>query len=327
MIKNMARCFKDSKDENDSWHAQDHWEHPDFVHKIKMEPSNNSRNKRLLLTEDADNEVEPKSTKIAANDKKLQVNTYNFVASEMIKAAKKSKSNRIPCGLMGDWLTSLHNCGYPNATRDILNKAIAKQKKQAVIAQNLALGPTMQQSPPNASLCVHTLYSEISPLTQNEGVDLSEDDSVEVSSPADKKTGHPKGTTDSAKTKQQDRKDQCMAEIASTYAGKKLARSKGQCVEKHCLSWLIEEKKTKYELGDKVLISQETIKTCLHRQQFGVVKCCGLTTPLEKLEGLLVDIIISASQFLNPLTAGEGLELTNSLIKGSRFEQDVIHLY
>jgi len=286
-----------------------------------MEPSNNSRNKHLLPTEDADNGIEPKNSKITANGKKLQVNTYNFVASEMINAAKKFKNNRIPRGLMGEWLTSLHNSGYPNATRDILNKAIAKQKKEAVIAHNLAPVSTRQPCPP---LFIDTPHSEISPLTENEGIDLTEHDSVEVSSCANKKTGRPKGTTDSAKTAEQDRKDQCMAEITSTYADKKLAKSEGCRVEKNCLSRLIQEKTEKYGLGDKVLINQETIKTRLRLRQFGVVKRPGLTTPLKKLEDLLVDILISASQFRKPLTVREGLELTNSLIKGSRFQQDVI---
>jgi len=45
---------------------------------------------------------------------------------------------------------------------------------------------------------------------------------------------------------------------------------------------------------------------------------------LEKLEGLLLDIIIATSQFCKPLTAAEGLELTNSLIMGSTFQKDVI---
>jgi len=182
-------------------------------------------------------------------ERKFQESAYKLAVLEMIEAKKQSKNNRIPHGMMGKWLQTLHDHGFPNVTRDILNKALSKLTR-------LEQTP----SPPIGDVrCVNSSHSEISPLTNTDGIGMNNieieglsthaehvttltaaDNSEKSPSSNDddcKTSGRPKGTTASARAEEQGRKEICMAEISSAYNDHMLAeRSKGHRVKKNFLT-------------------------------------------------------------------------------------------
>ncbi len=50
----------------------------------------------------------------------------------------------------------------------------------------------------------------------------------------------------------------------------------------------------------------------------------GLCSPLEEIEDVFVEFLVEMSVFKRPLTVTEGLDLVNSLIQGTKYEQAVI---
>jgi len=115
---------------------------------------------------------------------------------------------------------------------------------------------------------------------------------------------------------------ECIAAIVSKYDKEKQeACEKMMYVKRGLLKKLIIETKKEFGLDKSIKINEETIQTWEERGQTEIIESHGQHSPLEEIENVFVEFFVEMGMFKQPLSVKEGINLVNTLIEGTKYEQ------
>jgi len=80
----------------------------------------------------------------------------------------------------------------------------------------------------------------------------------------------------------------------------------------------------KYDLPKDVPLIKKTLLGHLRLNHKILVAHRGPSSPMEKVEALLLEMILLLGNMHTPVTCREGLELANSIVKGTTTEDQII---
>jgi hypothetical protein len=86
---------------------------------------------------------------------------------------------------------------------------------------------------------------------------------------------------------------------------------------------IVREANTKFGLPEKDWISKETVRSRLKPARKLEVAHSGLVSPMIRLEGYFVDIFLSLGAMRQPSNSTQGLQIINSMIKGTCTENQI----
>mmetsp|Transcript_25081 Transcript_25081/g.35923 ORF Transcript_25081/g.35923 Transcript_25081/m.35923 type:complete len:179 (+) Transcript_25081:210-746(+) len=85
---------------------------------------------------------------------------------------------------------------------------------------------------------------------------------------------------------------------------------------------IIQKVKVLHDIPGDVLINHQTVrKRCARNSKNGN---SGHTSPMAEIEPYIVELAIKLAEMRVPITSKQGLQLANSLIKGSAFHESVL---
>jgi hypothetical protein len=225
--------------------------------------------------------------------------------------AKQKNGGRLPHLKMAEVLQGLLDNGA-NANRDMLNQRLKRYKKPPA-----GISPEAPLSVIDVTIAHQ---SNVSSLLGVEGVENNM-----VTNTNTKMAGRPKGSTRDSIKKANDNIEECKVEISLAYQ-KKMNESKAagrERVTPGYLTNLIRDTKTAKGIPKDYYISEKTIKARIIRKKLHPPHP-GTSSPLEGAEEAVVQILIQMGNIRQPLTATEGLQLMNGLIKNQDLQRKLI---
>jgi len=268
-----------------------------------------------------------KSSKAGALSKQFMLNSAKCIA-EMIIDEKVKNDGRVPWGFAAKLLNEGRKT-FPNLSRRTINNYVIKLQKERKIGR---------------SVTVDSLSNDISSLTTpNGGAETSNHDNTEDSSHTDSTDsddsdsysnfsndenvhqnigGRPKGSTVASSLELKKRVDLAM-EDAVNKLREAQAKSKNtnERMKKGALTEIISNTKAKYDLGDSITINPGSIRQRVKRNT--VTSLLGTKSPMLEIEPYIVSVITQLANMRVPITTKQGLQLCNSIIKGTKFASKV----
>ena len=185
----------------------------------------------------------------------------------------------------------------------MLNKAFIKYRSQQPTCDDLPIVVGVKKS--------DSLLSELSNVSSN-------------AAKSTKGIGRPIGTTEEKKKKDENTLISVKNEISQKYAALKgKAARKGTRVKPGTLKDVI--KTVKSIRGVTVDISPDAIRRRIHRKKLTSHHVAGgQVTPLMRIEPVVVEIILQMARIRQCLCPSKGLELVNSLIKGTPLQEELV---
>ncbi len=99
-------------------------------------------------------------------------------------------------------------------------------------------------------------------------------------------------------------------------------KKKGKRLKKGTLTSIINAAKHKHNVVSDVTILESTVPQRLkHNSNNGK---SGLSSPIESIKPYIVSIIIQLANMRAPISSSQGLALCNSIIEGTKFQEDVV---
>jgi hypothetical protein len=215
---------------------------------------------------------------------------------------------RLPPGKMSEVIQDLADNGV-HVTRDVLNKLTKKYEAQAISVEE-----------GTATLPLRDITVELQTNVSSLGVD-----GVEDINSTKKAIGRPKGSTKANARKENILQRKCKTEIAIAYEKKQAEMKEAghERVPKGYLTNLIRQKKKDLGVSETYYIAEKTIHTRLNVKRLEP-NHPGVESPLLSAEETLVQICIAMGNCRQPLTASEGLQLMNSLIKDRELQEKLV---
>ena len=255
--------------------------------------------------------------------KLLKKSSLDKLCQRMLEASKNNKG-RLPHGYVPQMLIDF-KLEMPWLTRDILNKSFIQLKKKEleVDSDNELLGSIPREIGP-----ISTVVSDLESTNHStqQIVPPVQVYTTSIESGAQTKernVGRPQGTTALDRKRQKDKEIQCKNAITIKFkAAKKEAERRNKRVTKGKLEKIIETEKKIFGLTT-TKISKSTIRTRVLKNAL-ICTHAGQCSPLQKIEPILVQIIVQMARIRQPLTPSEGLQLVNSLIDGMHIQQELI---
>ena len=213
-------------------------------------------------------------------------------------------------------LENIHKEGKPDnewITRNILNKAFRKYR--------LEMDKKTESKPPSES--DNALPHNIQ-LKQS-GSLLSDLSNVSSTGPSKSKSvGRPVGKTFLKKKADESNLIAAKNEIAKKYCAlKETATKKGTRVKAGTLNEIIQSVKHARGINNK--ISCAAIRRCCDRQRLVSHHVAGgRVSPMVRIEPIVVEIILQMARLRQCLCPSKGLQLVNSLIKGTEIQKELI---
>jgi hypothetical protein len=135
--------------------------------------------------------------------------------------------------------------------------------------------------------------------------------------------GRPKGSTSSFYMDLKERIELATREtVKRLEAEKRKKRSSKAQLSKDSLDIIIAAAKDKFAIPDDLELNKVTIRKRVERHS--VDRKRGLKSTMLEVEPYLVKLIIKLADMRTPISTSQGLQLTNSLIKGTSIEEKVI---
>jgi hypothetical protein len=278
---------------------------------------------------------EAKRKEVLNKSRELKKNHLKRVCAEI--ESLRSSSGRIPRGAMLQVYNEQKEV-YHWLTIDIIKKELKKSKGktdalETTIISDITEGSDFDNEAPLPPLPpIHISFHEHSePHTS--GNDPS-DAATGTPSPDDppplfqKKRGRPTLEVLQARRDRNDKEEALLNEIALEW-DKRVKAVKGNGVikkrmKRNELQQLIDEKKLEHGLTDynvtKSCIRQRVQKNKLERS-----KTRGTISPMAPVENYIVSLMTQMAKMRQPINVSEGLELANSLIEGTEWEQKVVN--
>jgi hypothetical protein len=241
------------------------------------------------------------------------------VIAEKIVGEKKRNNGRAPWGLASQLLKQGKET-FPNLSMRTINNYVIKIEEDV---NNTVVKCTILLRS-NAS----TLSTLTDPLTNNapsnintssgNGASLNETLNV-ANEDASINNGvgrRPKGTTAHLQLDLRHR-----IEAATRDATDELEIVQNNEKAKGFLNNIINECKSQHSLDDSIQINEDTARQRVKRKSnSGTV---GPKTPLLQIETYVLSLIIQLANMRVPITSAQGLQLCNSIIKGTKFEKTI----
>ena len=196
-------------------------------------------------------------------------------------------------------------------TRNIINKAFMSYKRE--MKQKLE-DNTQQPSNMHGQVVGGSSLGRVSPSLLSE---LSN-----VSSTLSKKPGRPLGSTEASKDSKRKIFIYGKNEITEKYA-ECLRKNKTERVRKGLLNEIIEDVRKKRGIEDKIsplAIRKRVLRNSLNNHHLAG----GQVSPLQKIEPIIVNIIVQMARMRQCLTPSIGLLLVNSLISGTNIQRELV---
>ena len=219
--------------------------------------------------------------------------------------------NRLPYGHVSNLLKELK----PQETwltRNIINKSFMNYREE--MKQKLQV-KTQQPSDMHSYVVGGSNIGRISPSMLSDLSNVS-------SSVSSQKVGRPLGSTEAFKELEKKNLIDGKNEITRKYA-EVLRKNKTQRVRKGLLNEIIEDVRKKKGIKDK--ISPLAIRKRVQRNSLDNHHLAGgQVSPLQRIEPIIVNIIVQMARMRQCLTPSKGLLLVNSLINGTRIQGELV---
>jgi len=132
--------------------------------------------------------------------------------------------------------------------------------------------------------------------------------------------GRPKGTTNEAI-----RDFKFKKKLALNWAAVQFEKAKEDGRSKWGIyDSIVQEANKQYNLPQKYMITKKTVCSRLTPSRKLMVANTGLVSPMIRMEGYFVDIFLTLGAMRQPSNATEGLQIINSMIKGTVTETEVL---
>jgi len=132
--------------------------------------------------------------------------------------------------------------------------------------------------------------------------------------------GRPKGTTNEAI-----RHFNFKKKLALNWAAVQFEKAKGEGRSKWGIyDSIVQEANKQFNLPPKYMVTKETVRSRLKPQRKLMVANTGVVSPMVRMEGYFVDIFLTLGAMRQPSNATEGLQIINSMIKGTVTETEVL---
>ena len=204
---------------------------------------------------------------------------------------------------------------YTWLTIDIIKKGLKKQSKRGALNKSATITDisdlTDDTAPTNSP-------DAVIPLPDIVGIPNPDEQPI-VNSDTTKKAGRSKGSTIQASRDNDRKKVALINDIATSW--KNVAeelRSK-----KNALDNLIEKKKEEHGLPD-LTVEKGCIQQRLKRNKLICTTHTGTASPMAPIEEHIVALMVQMAKMRQPLNVSEGLALANSLVEGTKWEDDLI---
>ena len=94
-------------------------------------------------------------------------------------------------------------------------------------------------------------------------------------------------------------------------------------VRKGSLDSIIEEAREKFNLPMEVKLNKKNIRSCFKPAHKNFVAHRGTSSPMVKVEALFFEMLLLMADMQAPVMCREGLELANSLVRGTAMEGEI----
>jgi hypothetical protein len=242
----------------------------------------------------------------------LKLHHNNIAAAVDLLIEKKTENNgRLPHGAMTQVVADLRTSGVVT-TRDHLNYLMKTWSQKS--------------SRPPSQITVDASTNVSTVTGDSEPVELEGDTNNGESVVDSLKRGRPAGTTMVDQRVRCKAKTDCLNEIATTFAKeKKENRILKKNAPTNFLKELIKDKWDEYNLDTDQIVSCSTIRSRLTRGSHvsNHVGCRPLLP--EEIEKVVVDIVVTMSKIRHPLSVFEIVELANSVIEKTEYQQTILN--
>jgi len=264
------------------------------------------------------------------------------VIAETIVAEKKKNNGRVPWGFAANLLKQGRET-FPKMSMRTINNYIKKIEEKSIAETNFNGIISVKSNSGNSGFSTLTdslhLADSIGSVTNdqssingstagesNGSTSESNGSTSESNGPCRKSVfgGRPKGSTVGFQLDVRQR-----IEAATKHATDALGQAKHDektkgkgRVAKGLLTTIINDAKAMHNLDDSVVISEDVVRQRVKRKSNnGKV---GPKAPLLQIEPYIVSLIIQLANMRVPITASQGLQLCNSIIKGTKFGNQVV---
>jgi hypothetical protein len=134
-------------------------------------------------------------------------------------------------------------------------------------------------------------------------------------------SGRPKGSSNAAARSLEAKVEAATSEAALELIKLNKDKSSKKILNKGSLKSIIEIAKAKHDVDDDYVILSETVRQRV--KQGSASGHVGQTSPMAQIEPYLVELILKLAALRTPITASQGLQLANSLIKSTKIEKFV----
>ena len=290
------------------------------------------------------NATKSKPKKAGPLTKQFMLNSAKCLA-EMIVQEKIKNNGRVPWGYASKLLKE-GRITFPNLSRRTINNYITRLEKERKIGR---------------TVCVDNLSNDISSLTSpnggretfNQTNTTADDDNIpEEGSHSDSNSdksdsdsdydtdndashitdenkrpnvvlgGRPKGSTIASTLDLKKRVDLAMEDaVRQLREAQAKSKSTKERLNKGALTEIISNCKTKYDLGESITINTGSIRQRVKRNTTSSLH--GTKSPMAEIEPYIVSLITQLANMRVPITTKQGLQLCNSIIKGTKFASKV----
>jgi hypothetical protein len=257
------------------------------------------------------------------------------VIAEKIVAEKKKNNGRVPWGFAANLLKQGRET-FPKMSMRTINNYIKKIEEESIAETNFKGIISVRSNSGNSGFSTLTdslhLADSIGSVTNDQSsingstTGESNGSTSESNGPCRKSVfgGRPKGSTVGFQLDVRQR-----IEAATKHATDALGQAKHDektkgkgRVAKGLLTTIINDAKAMHNLDDSVVISEDVVRQRVKRKSNnGKV---GPKAPLLQIEPYIVSLIIQLANMRVPITASQGLQLCNSIIKGTKFGNQVV---
>jgi hypothetical protein len=260
-----------------------------------------------------------KRKKRGSLQKQFMLSAIKLIAEKIVD--KKAKSNgRVPWGYAKELLKEGRETFPKMSMRTINNYVIKEEKKRNVISTILVDNSSNNMS----SLTDPEFHVTTAAEATLANPDYSSDSSVESSNDtvAIKVGGRPKGTSIANTLDIKKRKaiatNEAIEELAEMQSRARISRER---LEKGALTQIILDCTSRHGLS-RDSINIESVRQRLKRNTQTSTQ--GPKSPLHDIEPYVVSLIIQLANMRVPITTAQGLQLCNSIIKGTKYEKDAL---
>jgi hypothetical protein len=283
-----------------------------------------------------------KRKKVANLNKKFMLSAAKVIAQQIVEK-KSSNNGRAPWGFASQLLKQGREI-YPKLSMRTINNYILKlenEMKEKTIGRTILVDNSTNNL---SSLTDPDCYGAASTTGDNSSksnnsiqsnndassnsasaaqpIDDVPFDSESENEPPNLLGGRPKGSTISSslelKKRIRDAMDHAVRELKKVQV---LGKATKERLRKGALTEIIAESKRKYLLEDNITINEGSIRQRLKRSTKSGIK--GTKSPMAEIEPYIVTMIIQLANMRVPITTSQGVQLCNSIIKGTKYERYV----